>query len=64
MSTRTIEIDGKRYFWRDILKLRREQRKQSRQNQLTLFELKEDKRPASQTTAAGRYEQPTLFKVD
>jgi hypothetical protein len=64
MSTRTIEIDGKRYFWRDILKLRREQRKQSRQNQLTLFELKEDKRPASQTTAAGRYEQPSLFKVD
>jgi hypothetical protein len=34
------------------------------QNQLTLFELKQDKRPASQTTVAGRYQQPTLFKVD
>jgi hypothetical protein len=64
MSTRTIEIDGKRYFWRDILKLRRDQRKQSRQTQLTLFELKADKRPATQTTVAGRYQQPTLFKVD
>jgi hypothetical protein len=64
MSFRTIEIDGKRYLWRDILKIRHEQRRQSRQQQLALFELKEDRRPASQTTAAGRYEQPTLFSVD
>ena len=61
---RFIEIDGKRYAWRDILKLRREQRTQSRQSQLTLFELTEDSRPASQSTVAGRYIEPTLFKVD
>jgi hypothetical protein len=59
-----VEIDGRRYAWRDILKLRREQRKQSRQNQLTLFELKDDSRPASQSTVVGRYVEPTLFKVD
>jgi hypothetical protein len=64
MGSRTVEIDGKRYLWRDILKLRQEQRMQSREKQLTLFELKDDRRPATQTSASGRYEQPTLFKVD
>jgi len=61
---RFIEIDGKRYAWRGILKLRKDQRKQSRQSQLTLFEMREDSRPASQSTVAGRYNEPTLFKVD
>jgi hypothetical protein len=50
--------------WRISLKLRREQRKATRQSQLTLFELKDDRRPASQQTADGRYAEPTLFKVD
>jgi hypothetical protein len=59
-----IEIDGKRYAWKDILKLRREQRKAARQAQLTLFELKDDRRPASQRTADGRHLEPMLFKVD
>jgi hypothetical protein len=59
-----INIDGKRYLWRDIVKLRREQRKAARQPQLTLFELKEDSRPASQRTAEGRFTEPMLFKVD
>ena len=59
-----IEIDGKRYAWREVLKLRRDQRKQARQSQLTLFDLREDSRPASQSTVAGRYNEPTLFKVD
>ena len=59
-----IEIDGKRYAWREIIRLRREQRKQLRQQQLTLFALKDDSRPASQSTFAGRYSEPTLFKVD
>jgi len=27
---RFVEIDGKRYLWRDILKVRREQRKEER----------------------------------
>jgi hypothetical protein len=63
MATAFIVIDGKRHVWRDILKLRREQRKAARQSQLALFELKDDRRPASQRTAEGRYTEPMLFKV-
>ena len=60
-----IEIEGRRYAWRDILKLRREQVKAARQpQQETLFPLHDDRRPVNQRTAAGRYENPTLFKVD
>jgi hypothetical protein len=57
-----IVIDGKRYAWKDILRLRREQRKLAMQPQLTL--LKDDSRPASQRTAEGRFTKPTLFRVD
>jgi hypothetical protein len=64
MAPLFVVIDGKRYLWRDILKLRREQRKAARQRQLTLFELKDDSRPASQRTAEGRFTEPTLFPVD
>lgn len=59
---KTIEIDGKRYVWRDILRLRREQQKADRQPQPTLFELQTDTRPASQKTADGRYSEPLLFE--
>jgi hypothetical protein len=60
-----IEIDGKLYAWKEILRIRREQRKADRQpQQLALFELRDDSRPASQQTARGRYKEPTLFKVD
>ncbi len=59
-----IVIDGKRYLWRDILKLRREQKKATRQRQLILFDLREDSRPASQRTVEGRYSEPTLFRID
>ena len=62
MAPVLIVIDGKRYAWKDILRLRREQRKAARQPQLTLFELKEDHRPQSQRTADGRYSEPLLFK--
>ena len=61
---RFVEIDGRRYLWRDLLKLRREQRAEERRAQLALFELKEDRRPASQVSADGRYSEPTLFKID
>jgi hypothetical protein len=60
---RFIEIDGKRYVWRDILQKRREQR-HSAPLQPTLFELKEDARPPSERSAAGRYLEPTLFDRD
>jgi len=57
--------DGKRHAWKDILRMRREQAEAARQaQQPTLFELREDRRPASQQTAAGHYEEPTLFPVD
>jgi len=59
---RFIEIDGKRYAWKDILQKRREQINQARQPQPALFELREDHRPKSQTTAAGRFSQPLLFE--
>jgi hypothetical protein len=61
--SRYIIIDGKRFSWRDILALRREQR-QPALPQPTLFELKEDPRPASQRSAAGRYAEPSLFDGD
>ena len=61
---RFIEIDGKRYAWRDILALRRAQAKRDQPTQPTLFELKDDARPPSQRTPAGRYAEPWLFDGD
>ena len=57
-----LVLDNKRYLWRDILKLRREQRKGARQAQPALFELQDDQRPKSQSTASSRYAEPTLFE--
>jgi hypothetical protein len=60
----TLLIDGKPYLWRDLLKMRREQLEQARRSdQPTLFALKDDRRPASERTAAGRYAQPSLFTL-
>jgi hypothetical protein len=60
-----IDIDGKRHAWKDLLRLRKEQLEALRRaQQPTLFELRDDCRPASQQSAAGRYEEPTLFRVD
>ena len=60
-----IELDGKRYAWSELLRLRREQQKAARQpQQAALFETYDDSRPVSQQTASGRYAEPTLFKVD
>jgi hypothetical protein len=56
-----IEIDGRRYAWTDILRMRREQREAVRPAPLTLFPLREDSRPAAHGTASGRYVSPTLF---
>lgn len=59
---RYLIIDGKHYLWRDLLRVRQEQRKAAKKEQPTLFPLKEDRRPPSQKTAHGRYEEPTLFE--
>jgi hypothetical protein len=51
---RFIELDGKRYLWRDIPQLRREQRAAfARAAQPALFELKVDRRPEQERTAAA-----------
>ena len=61
MRPKFLIIEGKRIAWRDILRMRLEQREQPPQ-QPTLFPLKEDVRPSSQRTAAGRYLEPLLFE--
>ena len=61
-APRFIDIDGKRYLWRDLVKLRQEQREAARRaEQPPLFELREDCRPAAERNAAGRYLEPSLF---
>lgn len=56
-----VVIDGKPHAWRDILKLRRDQQRQARVAQPALFELRDDTRPPSEKTTAGRYCEPSLF---
>jgi hypothetical protein len=59
-----IEIDGRRHLWRDLLQQRKEQQAAAaRTQQLALFELKDDCRPATERTAGGRYQQPSLFTL-
>ena len=61
---RFIEIDGKRHLWRDVLRLRREQIELcAKAEQPALFTLKDDRRPPSDRTAAGRYSEPSLFGI-
>jgi hypothetical protein len=60
----TILIDGHAFSWQEICELRRRQLeawKAAQPRQLALFELREDCRPASERTAAGRYQEPSLF---
>jgi hypothetical protein len=54
---RYIEIDGRRYLWRDLMALRRAQATPA-EPQPALFPLREDHRPA-----AERYSEPSLFAV-
>jgi hypothetical protein len=57
-----IDIDGKRYLWRDIVELRRQQRRaHATTQQPPLFELKHDCRPSAARTPTGRYLEPSLF---
>ena len=59
---RFVDIDGRRYVWRDLIALRRAQAVPKAQ-QPTLFELREDHRPAGERNAAERYREPSLFTV-
>ncbi|MBM3625544.1 MAG: hypothetical protein FJX16_09545 [Alphaproteobacteria bacterium] len=58
---RYLVIDGRRFLWADLLRLRKEQRKAAKKEQPTLFPLKDDCRPPTEKTARGRYEEPSLF---
>jgi hypothetical protein len=57
---RFIEIEGRRYLWRDLMALRRAQAA-PRAAQPVLFELREDYRPPGERSAAERYQAPSLF---
>jgi hypothetical protein len=57
---RFIEIEGRRYLWRDLVALRRAQAKPPAE-QPTLFPLREDCRPPGERNAAERYQAPSLF---
>jgi len=59
---RDVEIEGKRYLWRDLVALRRAQAVQ-KAVQPALFELVEDCRPAGERSAAERYREPSLFTL-
>ena len=64
IAPKFIEIDGKRHFWRDIVKLRQEQLRAAAEAapvQPPLFELHEDFRPLCERNAANRYLEPSLF---
>jgi hypothetical protein len=59
-----ILIAGHAYRWQEICEQRRlqiEAWKAARHRQLTLFELKDDRRPATERTVAGRYTEPNFF---
>jgi hypothetical protein len=57
---RFIDIDGRRYLWRDLVALRRAQATPAPE-QPALFALREDHRPAGERNAAERYTEPNLF---
>lgn len=57
---RFIDIDGRRYLWRDLVQLYRAQGKPAAQ-QPTLFHLRDDCRPLGERNAAERYREPSLF---
>jgi hypothetical protein len=59
-----IEIDGRRFVWRELVRRRREQlQAAARTVQPALFELRDDTRPACERTAARRYLEPSLFTL-
>ncbi len=60
----TLVVDGHGYSWQRLCELRRQQLEAWRveqARQLALFEMHEDHRPNAESTASGRYEEPTLL---
>ena len=65
-APRFIEIGGRRFLWREIVRLRQEQCRvaaEASPTQPPLFELHEDFRPAAERSAAARYLEPSLFSL-
>lgn len=61
-----IIVEGRAYNWQQLCALRQQQvdaRRAASGRQLALFELKEDCRPSSERTAAGRFLEPSLFSL-
>jgi hypothetical protein len=57
-----FEFNGMFVPWRELLQRRKAQlAKAAKAEQPTLFPIKEDHKPASERTAAGRYREPLLF---
>ena len=60
----TLLLDGRAYSWRALVEARRAQLeawRAAQARQVALFELKEDRRPEPQRSAAGRYAEPSLL---
>jgi hypothetical protein len=60
----TLIVDGHAFSWQRLCELRRQQLEQwkaAQPPQPVLFPLKDDCRPTAERTAAGRYQEPTLF---
>jgi hypothetical protein len=60
----TLIVDGQAFSWQRLVELRRQQLdtwRAEQPTQLTLFELKEDQRPAAERSPAGRYREPSLL---
>jgi hypothetical protein len=59
-------VDGHGFNWQRLCELRKQQleaRRASQAQQLTLFAMRDDCRPASERTSAGRYEAPTMLDL-
>lgn len=57
-----IVIDGKRYVWREIVRMRKLQLDAFKKaHQPPLFEMRHDVQPAKEQSAADRYIEPSLF---
>lgn len=64
MSADLFMLEGRAYSWRQLCELRRQQLEALRKAcgvQPALFEVRDDHRPESQRTAAGRYAEPDLL---
>ena len=66
MKPDTLVIDGRAYSWRALVEARRRQLeawRAAKGAQPALFELRDDRRPEAERTAAGRYLEPTLLDL-